>query len=361
MGTTKRLSGSPLILITAGGTGGHMFPAVALADSLIAKQYRVHFVTDTRGARYIKSYPHTAINTSGLSSANIFKRLVGLARLIPGCLHALLLILKLGPSKIASFGGHPTLPTLLAARLLRRPFIIHEQNAVLGKVNRLFAPKAAKLAISFNPTKRTARNDSVHTGMLVRQDIQALRLQPYCPPTKDGVLNILVLGGSEGAATFSDVLPKALALLPQQLRSRIGISQQCRLEFLSSTVQAYQDLGVPAEINTFFDDVANRLSQAHLVICRAGASTITELMVTGRPAILVPYPYATDDHQTMNAKIVAENGGGWLVAQANFTPETLAPQLHNLLNNPQTLLEASEHMRKLAPHDAQAKLTKLLL
>jgi UDP-N-acetylglucosamine--N-acetylmuramyl-(pentapeptide) pyrophosphoryl-undecaprenol N-acetylglucosamine transferase len=349
-------------MLAAGGTGGHLFPAEALARELLARSQPVVLVTDRRGPAFGETLP--AVPVYRVRSATLEPGLPGTLRTVVslgiGTLQALRVIRRLNPAVVVGFGGYPSLPTVAAARLAGVPVVLHEQNAVLGRANRWMAPGVCRLAISFPVVAAvpgSCRDVSVRTGNPVRPAVAAVRDIFYVPPEEVGAIRLLVIGGSQGARVFSEVVPAALALLPAALRARLVVAQQCRPEDLDRVSAAYDGLGVGAvDLSSFFHDVPARLAAAHLVMCRAGASTMAELTVVGRPAILVPYPYATDDHQTANAQALGQAGGAWLMAQPDFTPQSLARRLETLLTQPADLALAAAVARGWGAPDAAQRL-----
>jgi UDP-N-acetylglucosamine--N-acetylmuramyl-(pentapeptide) pyrophosphoryl-undecaprenol N-acetylglucosamine transferase len=340
---------APLVVLAAGGTGGHMFPAEALAGALIARNIRVALLTDQRGQAFSETLPSVEVHRIRASRLPRYAldRLRAVIEMGLGGLEARRLLRSLSPSVVVGFGGYPSIPTVFAASLARIPIVLHEQNALLGRANRRLASRAQAIATAFTTVKympATAR--TVLTGNPVRPGVLAVRDTPYAEPTADGPLSILVTGGSQGARIFSEVLPPAMALLPPELKARIGIVQQCRPEDLDAVTTEYRAAGIDAELSTFFSDVPARLSACHLAITRAGASTVAELGVAGRPAILVPYPFATDDHQTSNAEAFAQSGGAWVVSQRILTPKLLADRIAGLAAHPDTLARAAEAARQ---------------
>lgn len=350
-----------LIILAAGGTGGHVFPAEALASELLDRGYRLGLITDKRGHAYggalgkLETY---RISAGGIAGRGVMGRLRGLLELGWGVLQARSLLKKLQPAAVVGFGGYASVPTMFAAVQTGIPTALHEQNAVLGRANRLLAPRVSRVAASYDHVKylSASKGKLVHTGMPVRANIAALRDRPYVTPDIDGPVRLLVLGGSQGARILSEVVPAALAGLPEALRRRIEISQQCRPEDLEAVRAAYEGTGIQATLDSFFHDVPERLAQAHLVIARSGASTVAELTALGRPAILVPYPYAIDDHQTANAHAIDEAGGAWLMPQDAFTAEALAARLESVLSLPSTLAKAAACARAAGRPDAAARL-----
>ncbi|GAB6051614.1 undecaprenyldiphospho-muramoylpentapeptide beta-N-acetylglucosaminyltransferase [Magnetospira thiophila] len=357
---------SPLIVLAAGGTGGHVFPAEALAEELLSRGRRLALITDRRGTAYggrlgqLETY---RIRAGALAGRGLFGKLRGALELAIGILQARRLLARLRPAVVVGFGGYAAVPTVLAATSSGRRTILHEQNAVLGRANRLLATRVDRIATSFShqeglPAKVSA--EIVHTGLPVRPKILAQRDVPYLVPSDDGPFRLLILGGSQGAHVFSQVLPAAAALLPDELRQRLEITQQCRPEDLEQVRAAYAASDVSATLAPFFDDVPERLARCHLLIARAGASTIAEMTCVGRPALLVPYPHATDDHQTRNAHAVDEVGGGWLMPQPSFTPEALAARLMALAEQPETLRQTAACARAVGRPAAAAGLADLV-
>lgn len=354
------------IVLAAGGTGGHIFPAEALAQELLGRGAAVALVTDSRGHAFGERVSGVATHRirAGRIGGGLIAKTVGAAELLLGTVQAGALLRRLAPAAVVGFGGYPSVPTLVAAGRLGLPTVIHEQNALLGRANRLLAPRARLIATGFaelGMVRDADRGRAIYTGNPVRPAIAALAKSPYQPPEDDGAFELLVLGGSQGARVFSEVIPAALAELPERLRRRVRIAQQARPEDLESVREAYARLGLAAETATFFDDVPARLAQAHLVICRAGASTSAEITAAGRPAILVPYPHAADDHQTANAAALTAAGAGWLVPQSELTPMSLAHRLAELAREPQRLAAASAAAHGLARPDAASRLADLVL
>ena len=355
------------VLLTAGGTGGHMFPAEALARELLARGQPVALITDRRGKAFGDNLPSVPVHR--VHAATLFPGLLGklrtLALIALGTIEARKVIRAVKPAVVVGFGGYPSLPAVIAARLARVPVVLHEQNAVLGRANRLMVRGAAKLAVSFPVVAglpASCRDIVVQTGNPVRPGIAAERDSFYTPPNGAGPIRLFVMGGSQGARVFSEVVPAALALIPEALRSRLVVAQQCRPEDIDGARAAYEGLGVGGvELQSFFTDVPARLAAAHMVICRAGASTMAELTAVGRPAILVPYPYATDDHQTANARSLAQAGGAWLMGQPEFTPEALAARLAALLAQPADLALAAAVSRGWCVVDAAARLAETVI
>lgn len=349
------------VILAAGGTGGHVFPAQALAEALLGRGHALALITDRRGADYGGALG--GMDTYRISAGRVGGGVIGAARGILalglGFIQARGILRRLSPAAVIGFGGYPSLPTMVAASRAAIPTLIHEQNAVLGRANRLLKSRVARIATSFPSVAGLGPADAdkvVHTGNPVREAIAALHAAPYEPPVQDGPVRILVTGGSQGAHVMSEVLPAAVSRLPEGLRHRLEVSQQCRSEDLDAARAKYGSCGVRAELAGFFDDVPARLGAAHLVIGRAGASTVAEFAAAGRPAILVPYPHAIDDHQTANARALEAAGAAWLMPQEGFTAESLAERLQFLAANPDILSRAAAAARETARPDAATRL-----
>ena len=333
-------------VLAAGGTGGHLIPAFALAAELDRRGHHVALVTDDRGAR-IPGKPDflpAHVLPAGRISANPLQLARGLRAIWQGRAMALRLFDSFQPSCVVGFGGYPALPALLAAQKARIPTVIHEQNAVLGRVNRLLARRVDAIATAYAEVERLNPKlvgKVFHVGNPVRDDVLALRAVPFPPLDGDGLLRVLVTGGSQGASVLSQVVPDGLAMLPPALRHRLQVTQQCRIEDIEAVRARYAAHQIPAELGTYFNDMAERLAETHLFIGRAGASTIAELTVVGRPAILVPLPIATDDHQAANARELVQRGGARAIRQAGFTPKELAKQIQAIALDPEALANAA--------------------
>ena len=357
-------SQKPLAVLAAGGTGGHLFPAQALAEELIARGWRVVLATDDRGARYADKFPaehRISLHAATFKSGDLFGAIGAGANILQGVMQARKAFAVLNPAVVVGFGGYPSLPALLAALSTKRPTVIHEQNAVLGRVNRFLADKVDAVACAF-PTLEKAKarvRARVHVvGNPVRPEIRALYDVPYEPPT--GEIRVLITGGSQGARLLSELTPIAIANLPDALRMKLAVQQQTRAENLEGAIKAYKNALVPAEIAPFFRDMAGRLGRAHLVIGRAGASTCCELAVAGRPSILVPYKAAADDHQRFNAKLLSDAGGAEVAAEDVLTLEVFTKALTKLLSDPARLTRMAEAARSVAVPDAAQRLADLV-
>ncbi len=334
-------------VLAAGGTGGHLIPAFALAAELEARGHQVALVTDLRGAA-IPGKPDMlaahVLPAGRLEGSNPLGWLRALAAIRRGRQQARRLFATFQPAAVVGFGGYPALPALLAARDLAIPSIIHEQNAVLGRVNRFLAPRVNAIATAYARVDRLAPKlvRKVHlVGNPVRGDVLKLREQPFPPFTASGLLRVLVTGGSQGARVLSEVVPDGLAMLPPALAARLVVTQQCRPEDIDAVRARYAGHGIPAELGTYFEDMAERLAATHLFIGRAGASTIAELTAVGRPAILVPLAIATDDHQTVNAREMVAGGGARAIGQDKFTAAELAAQIMAMTLPPEELAHAA--------------------
>jgi UDP-N-acetylglucosamine--N-acetylmuramyl-(pentapeptide) pyrophosphoryl-undecaprenol N-acetylglucosamine transferase len=352
----------PVVALAAGGTGGHVFPAEALAGELLQRFVMPVLFTDQRGEGFGGGIDVCRVRGGALAGVGGAARILGLARLALGFADALLLLRQRRPDVVVGFGGYASVPTLLAASVLGIPTVIHEQNAVLGRANRLLAGRVGRIATAFADTTlipAAAAGKVVRVGMPVRPGIAALAGDRYTPPAAGEPVHLLVLGGSQGAQVFSALVPDAIARLPEALRQRLRVVQQCRPETLAATQAAYARLGVAAQLSAFFADVAERLAAAHIVIARSGASTVAELAVIGRPAILLPYPHATDDHQTRNAQAMAAAGGGWLLVQHETDAARLAGLVSELLAGPEALAAAAEAARAVGVADAARRLADL--
>ncbi len=355
-----------LAVLAAGGTGGHLFPAQALAEELLARKWRVVLATDRRGTNYpgaLATIRRYELRSRGLAGAGWFGALRGMAELGIGLVQARDMIKGLTPDVVVGFGGYASAAPLMAAHHFGVPTLLHEQNAVLGRANRFLSRRATSIATSFEKTSGIAEalaGKVTLTGNPVRPGILALSDLPRPLPSAEGPTRVLVLGGSQGASVFSRIIPAALEKMPEYRRKALYLSQQCRPEDLERVKRAYARLGVSADLATFFDDMPARLAGNHLVISRAGASTVAEVRAVGIPAILVPYPYATDDHQTANARAVEDAGGAWLMPESAFTAEALASRLETLMMLPNTLNKATEAARQSARTDATQRLADLV-
>ena len=339
------------IVITTGGTGGHIFPALALGKHLKDCGFNVILTTDKRGSAWLSNQNNNletiCFASSSLAKSGIIFKIKALISLVLGVFQALLKLTKLKPSLIIGFGSYASFPTMLAGLFLRTPIMLHEQNAVLGKANRFFAKKAKVLAVSFAKTTLIPKNvKTIYTGMPVRKEIEAIK---DCPLNfNDKRFRILVIGGSQGASVFSKIIPNALLSLPDDLKNKIEITQQCRKEEVETVQKLYEKNHITFTVAPFFADIPELLKNTHLVIARAGSSTIAELSVAKRPAILVPLPSAADDHQTFNAQNFCQNGGGILIPQEEFTIKNLHKNFEELIKNTPILINMADNIANKA-------------
>lgn len=315
-----------------------MFPAQALAEEMLARGWRVRLATDERGARYAGGFPpaveRRVTAAATFAQGGLFARLTAPFAIAFGTLATLIAMRRDRPACVAGFGGYPALPAMIAAWLLKLPRLIHEQNGVLGRVNRAFAARVDAVACGVWPTTLPAGAKPVHVGNPVRGAVLDRHAATYAPPG-DWPMRLLVIGGSQGAGLFARVVPEAIARLPEHLRARLRVAQQVRPEDMARTEDAYAALGVTAELRGFFEDVPERLAEATLVISRAGASSIADITVIGRPAILIPYAAATDDHQAANAAGLVAAGGAFMIREAELTAEGLAGHIAAILSDPE--------------------------
>lgn len=338
----------PSILLAAGGTGGHLFPAFALAEELARRGLAVDLVTDMRGDRYGTGFPARSVYQLPAATPGGKRNPIAMGRagftLLRGIRKARKLLRSLQPAAVVGFGGYPTIPPLVAARMLGIPAVIHEQNAVLGRANRALARHAAAVATSFRKTKRLdgpLAQKAHFTGNPVRDAVIEAAKVPYPALEHGGTLRLLVFGGSQGARFFSETVPPALATLPLAIRQRLKLVQQARSEDVAEVTAQAAAAGIDAEIATFFKSLPEIMAGSHLVIARAGASSVSELAVIGRPSILVPLPHSLDSDQLENATNLAESGGSWCIEQKELTPLRLATELGRLFDSPEKLAVAA--------------------
>lgn len=354
---------SPLLLIAAGGTGGHMFPAQALAEAMVARGWRVKLSTDARGARYAGGFPN-AVQIETMSSATFARggalaKLAVPLRIAKGVLSAMWGQIKERPEVVVGFGGYPSVPALTAAWLLRRPRMIHEQNGVLGKVNRFFAPRVNSIACGTWPTDLPKGVEGYHTGNPVRLSVHERAASPYIPPG-DYPMSLLVIGGSQGARILSEVVPAAIAALPEHIRANLRLSHQARAEDLPQVVESYAAAGIRADVQPFFSDVPTRLADAQLVISRSGASSVADISVIGRPAILIPFAAATGDHQTANARGLVDAEAAILIPENALDVASLSAQIEAVLSHPQAAGRMAANALSQGKPDATLELVDLV-
>jgi len=354
---------SPLLTIAAGGTGGHMFPAQALSEVMLARGWRVNLSTDARGARYTGGFSH-AVDIQQISSATFARGGMASKAAVPfrigaGVLGAVRRMLADKPAVVVGFGGYPSIPALGAATLLRLPRMIHEQNGVLGRVNEVFAKRVDAVACGTWPTELPEGVEGYHVGNPVRAAVLERAGAAYIPPG-DYPMELLVMGGSQGARILSDIVPPAIAALPLDMLRNIRVSHQAREEDGERVAAYYAEAGIDADVQPFFQDVPRRMSEAQLVISRAGASSVADLSVIGRPAILIPYAAATGDHQTANARGLVEAGAAILVPENIATPENVAEQIAIILGNSRGALQMANSALTVAKPEAAEELAQMV-
>ena len=355
---------SRICVVAAGGTGGHMFPAEALAREMASRGWRVVLATDRRGEVYAHNFPceeKLFLDTAtGSGPVALMKAGLAIAR---GVIQARGAFKRLDAAVVVGFGGYPSAPALVAAITQKRPAMMHEQNAVLGRTNRILAPYVGAVASSFPTLERASpavQSRAQVVGSPIRADIRALFDRAYVAPGADGPIHVLVTGGSQGARILSETTPRSLAALPEAIRARLRVQQQSRPETLEAARQIYLEAGVQAEVAPFFRDMAARLSTAHLVIGRAGASTCAELAVAALPSVLIPLKIATDDHQTLNARALTDVGAAVVLAEDAVTVDSLTAALAPLLSEPARLAAMSAAARSVAIPDAAQRLADLV-
>jgi UDP-N-acetylglucosamine--N-acetylmuramyl-(pentapeptide) pyrophosphoryl-undecaprenol N-acetylglucosamine transferase len=364
---TPQPSGAPLVLVTAGGTGGHLFPAEALGVALARRSVTVDLATDERATRFGAKFPARAVHV--ISSATLRGRdPISLGKtgalLAFGFAQSWRLLARLKPAAVVGFGGYPTVPPVLAASLRRIPTIIHDANAVIGRANRLLAPRVTAIATSFadmRGTETTLAGKTICTGNPVRPAVVAAADISYSLPDPKQALRLLVFGGSQGARIFADIMPPAVERLEPALWNRLSIVQQARDEDVVRLKNAYAKLKVTAEVASFFPDLPARMAASHIIISRAGASTVAELAAIGRPAILVPLPHALDQDQRANATMLEKAGGAIRLDQAEFTPDRLASEISALAAEPARLAAMAQAARSIGTLDAADRLAELVL
>jgi len=355
----------PLVLLAAGGTGGHLFPAQALADALLKRGAIVDLATDTRAAHF--KFPARTVHL--IPSATLRGRNpISLARtgtlLTLGTAKAWSMLGRVRPAVVVGFGGYPTVPPLMAATLRGIPTVLHEQNGVMGRANRLLAARVTAIATGFRTLARLdprLQGKITFTGNPVRAEVIAAAATPYAVPEPDGKLHLLVFGGSQGARVMAEIVPAAIERLTADLRARLAVVQQARAEDLDTVRGIYTRLGVAAETAPFFSDLPARMASAHLVISRSGASTMAELSAIGRPAVLVPLPHALDQDQFINAGVLEAAGGAIRIEQRDFTPERLASEIAGLAGEPGRLGRMAQAAKSAGTVDAAERLADLVL
>jgi len=323
-------------------------------------------ITDNRGSTFaglMKSVETVRVPAGGLASKNVSRRVLSLIELAFGTIKAITVMMKNRPALVVGFGGYASVPAMLAARLIGTQSMIHEQNAVLGRANRLFAGKSKRIATCFDTVKNIDETDLgkiVKTGMPVRSEILEVRGHDYPQLDDNSPIHILIMGGSQGARVLSEIVPNAIIQLNDNIKARIKITQQCRAEDLPAVRTLYETHGLNAQLSTFIDDVPKRLCEAHLVIARSGASTVAEILCVGRPAILVPYRFAVDNHQDLNAHSLDDAGAGWVMPETALTATVLAARLEQLIELPAILQKAARAAKNTGVSDAASRLANVV-
>jgi UDP-N-acetylglucosamine--N-acetylmuramyl-(pentapeptide) pyrophosphoryl-undecaprenol N-acetylglucosamine transferase len=351
------------IILSSGGTGGHVFPALSLAEELSSRGYQVVIMTDHRGEVFQKAAGVSkVIPLPTWQSKGPIGYMVLACGIVVSFVIALVYMIRFRPSAVVGFGGYPSIPAVLAGKVLRIPTALHEQNAILGRANRLLAKFVRRIGVSFERVKFADPywGKIIYTGNPVRKSIIAIRDNQYQSSASKDPFRIFIIGGSQGARVFSSVIPAALCQLPKVMRERLVVNQQCRPELLEATKEAYEQSGIHVDIRSFFDDVDQQLREAHLIIGRAGASTVAELMVSGRPAILVPYPYAMDNHQQANALSLGDGNAAWVILERDFTSHKLQEIVQRAMNNDNALKIMAKNMHKFGQPTAAIKLAQMV-
>lgn len=355
---------APLCLIAAGGTGGHMFPAQALAEVLLARGWRVKLSTDDRGARYAGAFPaevvREVVKSATTARGGAAAKLGVPFRIAAGVMAARANMKADRPAIVVGFGGYPTIPAMSAALTLGIPRMIHEANGVMGRVNRAFASRVDVVACGIWPTDLPKGAKGLHTGNPIRANVLALAGAPYHAPTPEGLLRILVIGGSQGARVLSDIVPEAIAALPDDLRARLRISHQARPEDAVRVGETYLAAGIDAEVKPFFDDVPERLEACQLVVSRSGASSIADITAIGRPSILIPFAAATGDHQTANSRALAEAGAAVVLPESVLDAESLNRDIRSILSDEGRATQMAAGALSLGRPDAATRLADLV-
>lgn len=353
----------PLLVIAAGGTGGHMFPAQALAEVMLRKGWRVRLTTDARGARYTGGFPHTVeieeVSSATFARGGTLARLAVPFRILGGVVSMVMQFRKDRPEVVVGFGGYPSIPAMAAAWLMKLPRMIHEQNGVLGRVNEKFASRVDVIACGTWPTTLPEGVEGTHTGNPVRGAVLERAGSGYIEPG-DYPMSVLVIGGSQGARILSDTVPGAIASLPQSILRNIRVSHQARDEDFDRVSEFYSEHGINADVQPFFHDVPARMSEAQLVVSRSGASSVADISVIGRPSILIPYAAATGDHQTANARGLVEAGAAILIPESKLSVETLAEQMTTILTNTQGASQMAQAALSVGKPEATENLVALV-
>ncbi|WP_146587481.1 UDP-N-acetylglucosamine--N-acetylmuramyl-(pentapeptide) pyrophosphoryl-undecaprenol N-acetylglucosamine transferase [Puniceibacterium confluentis] len=353
----------PLLVIAAGGTGGHMFPAQALAELMLRRGWRVKLSTDARGARYTGGFPHSVeieqVDSATFARGGPLAKAAVPFKVTRGVLSMALRMRRDRPAAVVGFGGYPSIPALGAAVLLGLPRMIHEQNGVLGRVNRIFAKRVNVVACGTWPTTLPEGISGVHVGNPVRLSVHERAGSSYIPPG-EYPMSILVIGGSQGARILSDVVPPAIAALPMEALRHLRIAHQARDEDGERVATYYAEQGIDAEVQPFFHDIPTRMSEAQLVISRSGASSVADISVIGRPSILIPFAAATGDHQTANARALVEAGAAIRIPEAKLSVDSLSEAILAVLDNPGGALQMSQAALSVGRPDAATELAALV-
>lgn len=353
----------PLLVIAAGGTGGHMFPAQALAELMLRKGWRVKLSTDARGARYTGGFPHSVeieqVSSATFARGGVMSKLGVPFKVLGGVLAMARTMRRDRPDAVVGFGGYPSIPALGAAWLLRLPRMIHEQNGVLGRVNRIFATRVDLVACGTWPTDLPQGVEGVHVGNPVRMSVRDRAGAAYIVPG-DYPMSVLIIGGSQGARILSDVVPPAIAALPMEVLRHLRVSHQAREEDAARVAGYYAEQGVDADVQPFFDDIPTRMTEAQLVISRSGASSVADISVIGRPSILIPFAAATGDHQTANARQLVEAGAAIRIPESKLTIEEMTDAILAVLDNPKGALQMTQAALSVAKPEAAEELAALV-
>jgi UDP-N-acetylglucosamine--N-acetylmuramyl-(pentapeptide) pyrophosphoryl-undecaprenol N-acetylglucosamine transferase len=352
---------APLLIIAAGGTGGHLFPAQALAEEMLRRGWRVSLSTDERGARYAGAFPEAVpravMPSATFARGGLLAKLVVPLRILAGVLAARRAVRADRPAAVVGFGGYPAIPAMGAAWLMRLPRMLHEQNGVLGRVNQIFARRVHRVACGTWPTALPPGVEGTYTGNPIRAAVVAKSPSAYAPP--EGPLRLLVFGGSQGARVMR-VVPEAVALLPEEMRARLSVAQQARDEDADYVRDLYADLGVPAQVTPFFTDMPEQLEAAQLVIARAGASSVADIAAVGRPAILVPLAQAIRDEQSANARGLTEAGAAVTLQESELDAARLSKHMLEILGAPARATEMAAKAAELGRPDAATRLADLV-
>lgn len=350
----------PLVILTAGGTGGHVYPAEALAEELSSRGYRLALVTDRRGKDNYKGrlgeIPNFAVMAGGVVGKSPLFKIKSLFKVCIGICQAMRIVLRLKPECVVGFGGYASFPCSMAAILTGTNLVIHEQNSVMSRTNRFLSKYAALIAQSFRKVKFTpAHVKTILTGMPVRAAIAEVADIPFPPLGENDKMQLLVLGGSQGAKVFSEVVPEAIRSLNAEQQSKLRIFQQCRQDDVDVLKKTYEGIGSEVTISHFFDNMSELYAGTHLIISRAGASSVSEIAVAGVPSVLVPLPIAADDHQTGNADLIGDAKAGIVILQKDFTPEKLSRLILDLMNDYECLQIMSNNAKKAGIRDAASR------